>query len=51
MTKPDGKTKVSLATDLEAPVVLHWALSKEGKEWVVSTYLCSFLSCIIRVLQ
>ncbi|KAL8137845.1 hypothetical protein V2J09_003846 [Rumex salicifolius] len=35
LSKPAaGKTKVSLATDLEQTVVLHWALSTKGKEWV-----------------
>ncbi|GAB4829230.1 hypothetical protein Ancab_018896 [Ancistrocladus abbreviatus] len=35
VTKPGGKTKVLLATDLKEPVILHWALSKKPKEWLV----------------
>ncbi|KAG8366087.1 hypothetical protein BUALT_Bualt17G0039400 [Buddleja alternifolia] len=33
VTKPSGKTKVDLATDLPEPVVLHWGLSKRLGEW------------------
>lgn len=35
VTKSSGKRKVHLATDLKEPVILHWALSKEAKEWMV----------------
>ncbi|KAL3835592.1 hypothetical protein ACJIZ3_010328 [Penstemon smallii] len=35
VTKPSGKKKVYLATDLPEPVVLHWALSKNPGEWAV----------------
>lgn len=35
VAKPPGKTKVYLATDLQEPVVLHWALSKNAGEWAV----------------
>ncbi|KAL6007085.1 hypothetical protein ACLOJK_032581 [Asimina triloba] len=28
-----GKTKIYVATDLEAPLTLHWGLSEKGKEW------------------
>ncbi|CAK7332617.1 unnamed protein product [Dovyalis caffra] len=34
VTKPGGKMKVHLATDLEEPVTLHWALSKKAGEWL-----------------
>ncbi|KAJ6725624.1 hypothetical protein OIU79_003902 [Salix purpurea] len=34
VTKPGGKVKVHLATDLEQPVTLHWALSKKAGEWL-----------------
>ncbi|KAA8533187.1 hypothetical protein F0562_033280 [Nyssa sinensis] len=34
VTKPAGKTKVHLATDLKEPVILHWALSKKPGEWL-----------------
>lgn len=34
LTKPAGKVKVSLVTDLQEPVTLHWALSEKGKEWL-----------------
>uniref|UniRef100_A0A5B6YGN2 alpha-glucan, water dikinase n=1 Tax=Davidia involucrata TaxID=16924 RepID=A0A5B6YGN2_DAVIN len=34
VTKPAGKTKVHLATDLKEPVILHWALSKNSGEWL-----------------
>uniref|UniRef100_A0A6M2F697 alpha-glucan, water dikinase n=1 Tax=Populus davidiana TaxID=266767 RepID=A0A6M2F697_9ROSI len=34
VTKPGGKLKVRLATDLEEPVTLHWALSKKAGEWL-----------------
>ncbi|GAB2280495.1 hypothetical protein Dimus_015122 [Dionaea muscipula] len=32
-TKP-GKIKVLLATDLKEPVLLHWGLSKNNREWL-----------------
>lgn len=35
MAKSSGKTKVTVATDLPEPVVLHWALSKRPGEWTV----------------
>ncbi|KAM7250917.1 hypothetical protein ACFE04_022800 [Oxalis oulophora] len=34
VTKPDGKTKVHLATDFKEPVTLHWALSRKAGEWL-----------------
>ncbi|XP_011034108.1 PREDICTED: alpha-glucan water dikinase, chloroplastic-like isoform X4 [Populus euphratica] len=34
VTKPGGKVRVHLATDLEQPVTLHWALSKKAGEWL-----------------
>nr|AOQ26246.1 GWD1 [Actinidia deliciosa] len=34
VTKPAGKTKVHLATDLTEPVTLHWALSRNPGEWL-----------------
>ncbi|KAA8529608.1 hypothetical protein F0562_034292 [Nyssa sinensis] len=34
VTKPVGKTTVHLATDIEEPVTLHWALSKKSGEWL-----------------
>ncbi|KAL8519122.1 hypothetical protein ACS0TY_010167 [Phlomoides rotata] len=33
VANPSGKKKVYLATDLQEPVVLHWALSKNAGEW------------------
>lgn len=36
MTKPAGKTKVHLASDLAEPIILHWGLSKDqAGEWLV----------------
>ncbi|KAF9625316.1 hypothetical protein IFM89_021441 [Coptis chinensis] len=37
VTKPLGKIKVHLATDLDGPLTLHWALSKKGGEWEVQS--------------
>ncbi|XP_057948829.1 alpha-glucan water dikinase, chloroplastic [Malania oleifera] len=34
VSKPAGKTKVHLATDLKEAVTLHWALSKKAGEWL-----------------
>ncbi|XP_019166630.1 PREDICTED: alpha-glucan water dikinase, chloroplastic-like [Ipomoea nil] len=34
VTKPEGKVKVYLATDLNEPAILHWALSKNAGEWL-----------------
>ncbi|KAJ4843805.1 hypothetical protein Tsubulata_009992 [Turnera subulata] len=34
VTKLSGKTKVRLATDFEEPLTLHWALSKDGGQWL-----------------
>ncbi|XP_055810349.1 alpha-glucan water dikinase, chloroplastic isoform X2 [Solanum dulcamara] len=34
VTKSSGKTKVHLATDLNHPITLHWALSKSPGEWM-----------------
>ncbi|XP_031122009.1 alpha-glucan water dikinase, chloroplastic-like isoform X1 [Ipomoea triloba] len=34
VAKPSGKTKVYLATDLNEPVILHWALSRKPGEWL-----------------
>nr|GMD95460.1 alpha-glucan water dikinase, chloroplastic isoform X1 [Ipomoea batatas] len=34
VTKPSGKVKVYLATDLNEPAILHWALSKNAGEWL-----------------
>ncbi|KAL8150135.1 hypothetical protein V2J09_019943 [Rumex salicifolius] len=34
LTKPAGMVKVSLVTDLQEPVILHWALSEKDKEWM-----------------
>ncbi|KAM7484206.1 hypothetical protein LguiA_000215 [Lonicera macranthoides] len=34
VTKPSGKTRVHLATDLNDPATLHWALSKQAGEWL-----------------
>lgn len=36
VTKPADKMKVYVATDFKEPVTLHWALSRKGKEWLVS---------------
>lgn len=39
MSKPAGKTKILLATDLKEPITLHWALSKNNAgEWLVIFY-------------
>ncbi|KAL3337248.1 hypothetical protein AABB24_029750 [Solanum stoloniferum] len=35
VAKSSGKTKVHLATDLNQPITLHWALSKSPGEWMV----------------
>ncbi|KAK9119771.1 hypothetical protein Scep_017864 [Stephania cephalantha] len=35
VTKPHGKTKVYLVTNLLGPLTLHWALSKNAGEWQV----------------
>ncbi|XP_047318795.1 alpha-glucan water dikinase, chloroplastic [Impatiens glandulifera] len=34
VNKANGKLKVHLATDLEDPLILHWALSHKAGEWV-----------------
>ncbi|XP_042502200.1 alpha-glucan water dikinase, chloroplastic-like isoform X2 [Macadamia integrifolia] len=34
VTKPSGRTKIYLATDLRGPLTLHWALSRKAGEWV-----------------
>ncbi|KAJ8569764.1 hypothetical protein K7X08_006341 [Anisodus acutangulus] len=34
VAKSSGKTKVHLATDLDQPITLHWALSKTPGEWM-----------------
>ncbi|XP_060213985.1 alpha-glucan water dikinase, chloroplastic [Lycium barbarum] len=34
VAKSSGKTKVHLATDLNQPITLHWALSKTPGEWM-----------------
>ncbi|CAH9107475.1 unnamed protein product [Cuscuta epithymum] len=34
VAKDLGKTKVYLATDLNEPVILHWALSRKPGEWL-----------------
>lgn len=34
VTKPDGKTRIILATDFREPLILHWALSKTGGDWL-----------------
>ncbi|CAN4124012.1 unnamed protein product [Withania somnifera] len=34
VAKSSGKTKVHLATDLNQPITLHWALSKSPGEWM-----------------
>ncbi|KAG4215148.1 hypothetical protein ERO13_A01G159900v2 [Gossypium hirsutum] len=34
VTKPAGKIKIHLATDLEEPLTLHWALSEKDGEWL-----------------
>ena len=39
VTKLADKTKICLATDFKEPLILHWALSKNGNEWLVSTGL------------
>ncbi|KAL9246479.1 hypothetical protein vseg_020009 [Gypsophila vaccaria] len=33
VTKLSAKTKILLITDFQEPVMLHWALSREGNEW------------------
>ncbi|EEF34459.1 alpha-glucan water dikinase, chloroplastic [Ricinus communis] len=33
VTKPPGKTKIYVATDFREPVTLHWALSRNSREW------------------
>ncbi|XP_043699404.1 alpha-glucan water dikinase, chloroplastic-like isoform X2 [Telopea speciosissima] len=33
VTKPFGKTKVYLATDLKGPLTLHWGVSRKPGEW------------------
>ncbi|KAL2903324.1 Alpha-glucan water dikinase chloroplastic [Bienertia sinuspersici] len=33
VTKRADKTKIYLATDFKEPLILHWALSREGNEW------------------
>ncbi|NP_001234405.2 glucan water dikinase isoform X1 [Solanum lycopersicum] len=35
VAKSSGKTKVHLATDLNQPITLHWALSRSPGEWMV----------------
>ncbi|WOL20723.1 alpha-glucan water dikinase, chloroplastic isoform X1 [Canna indica] len=35
VTKPLGRTKIYLATDLVEPLILHWALSRKSGEWMV----------------
>lgn len=36
ISKPAGKIKVRLATDITEPVALHWALSRKmAGEWLV----------------
>ncbi|KAH0756297.1 hypothetical protein KY290_026567 [Solanum tuberosum] len=35
VAKSSGKTKVHIATDLNQPITLHWALSKSRGEWMV----------------
>jgi alpha-glucan,water dikinase len=34
VTKPSGKIRVQLATDLNELATAHWALSKQGGEWL-----------------
>ncbi|XP_042756747.2 alpha-glucan water dikinase 1, chloroplastic isoform X2 [Lactuca sativa] len=34
VTKAEGKTRVHLATDMEGPLILHWALSERTGEWL-----------------
>ncbi|CAI9278277.1 unnamed protein product [Lactuca saligna] len=34
VTKASGKTRVHLATDMEGPLILHWALSERTREWL-----------------
>ncbi|KAJ8438525.1 hypothetical protein Cgig2_024614 [Carnegiea gigantea] len=34
VTKLDDKTRIHLVTDFLEPLTLHWALSKEGLEWL-----------------
>ncbi|RAL51823.1 hypothetical protein DM860_010541 [Cuscuta australis] len=34
VTKSSGKVKAYLATDLNEPVILHWALSRKPGEWL-----------------
>ncbi|CAN8305598.1 unnamed protein product [Cochlearia groenlandica] len=34
VTKLSGKTKIHLATDFKESVILHWALSQKGGEWL-----------------
>nr|XP_043623338.1 alpha-glucan water dikinase 1, chloroplastic-like isoform X2 [Erigeron canadensis] len=35
VTNASGNTRVHLATELEGPLTLHWALSESGGEWLV----------------
>ncbi|CAI0405203.1 unnamed protein product, partial [Linum tenue] len=35
VSKPGGKIKVNIATDLEESTILHWALAKKPREWSV----------------
>ncbi|CAI0431048.1 unnamed protein product [Linum tenue] len=35
VSKPGGKVKVNLVTDLEESTIIHWALAKKPKEWSV----------------
>jgi len=51
VTKLDDKTKIHLVTDFLEPLTLHWALSKEGVEWLVSMTVPTFIIGIIVFLQ
>ncbi|KAL8227483.1 hypothetical protein R6Q57_015067 [Mikania cordata] len=34
VTNASSKTRIHLATDMEGPLTLHWALSKKSREWL-----------------
>ncbi|XP_076922279.1 alpha-glucan water dikinase, chloroplastic-like [Bidens hawaiensis] len=37
VTNDSSKTRVHLATDMEGPLTLHWALSEKAGEWLASS--------------
>ncbi|KAI7734917.1 hypothetical protein M8C21_025746 [Ambrosia artemisiifolia] len=39
VTSASSKTRVHLATDMEGPLTLHWALSEKAGEWLASSII------------